>query len=153
MASPCLVRSATRADVPAIVALERTIFSDPWSSGGFFELLGESSLVAVADDQVVGYLFARLLAPDEAEILNLAVQKDRRGRGMGRSLIEAALHGFRKKRVRTVFLEVRASNAQGQRFYHNVGFREVGRRRGYYDKPCEDALILALEFAPTKGSA
>jgi len=72
---------------------------------------------------------------------------------VARRLIEAAFQDFRKKHVRTVYLEVRASNAKGQFFYQSIGFKEVGRRRAYYEKPREDALILALEFEAAKGSA
>ncbi len=152
MESPCLVRSATSADVPAIAAIEHETFSDPWSAAAFRELLGPLSFVAVEGREVVGYLFARTAA-DEAEILNLAVRDDRRRSGIGRRLIETALVDCRARRVAMVYLEVRVSNERGRAFYGDLGFQEVGRRRAYYNKPREDALVLALEMGPTNGPA
>ena len=152
MESLCRVRSATSADVPAITAIERASFSDPWSPGAFRELLGPCSLVADAEGAVAGYVFARILA-DEGEVLNLAVGEKFRQRGVGRQLLDAVFGLFRKRGVRTAYLEVRTSNAPGRAFYQNMGFREVGRRRAYYDKPREDALVLAREIDGQNSSA
>ena len=140
------VRSATAADIPALAAIERTVFADPWSPSAFRELLGPYSLVAVENGNLAGYVFARVLA-DEAEVLNLAVRKDVQRKGIGRHLVDAIFESFRKRGVRDVYLEVRVSNAAGQAFYERLGFRQVGRRRSYYDKPREDALVLARPLA------
>ena len=141
------VRSATAADVPALCAIERTVFADPWSTSAFRELLGAYSLVAVENGNVAGYVFARVIA-DEAEVLNLAVRKDVQRTGIGRYLIDAVFEAFRKRGVKDVYLEVRVSNEVGQAFYERLGFRQVGRRRSYYDKPREDALVLARQLDP-----
>lgn len=152
MESLCLVRSATKADVPSIAEIEQDVFSDPWSAAAFRELLGPLSFVAVVGGEVVGYLFGRMAA-DEAEILNLAVRDDRRRTGIARRLLDAALTDCRARRVAMVYLEVRVSNARGRTFYEKMGFREVGRRRGYYSKPREDALVLALGIGLANGPA
>src|SRR3954469_855152 len=120
MESLCQVRSATSADVPAIAAIERASFSDPWSVGAFRELMGPCSLVADARGAVAGYVFARVVA-DEGEVLNLAVDEIFRQRGVGRQLLDAVFTLFRKRGVRTVFLEVRTSNARGRAFYQTMG--------------------------------
>jgi ribosomal-protein-alanine N-acetyltransferase len=146
------VRSATPADVPALSAIERTVFADPWTPAAFRELLGPYSLVATDDGSVTGYVFARVMS-DEAEVLNLAVRKDVQRKGIGRHLLDAIFESFRKRGVREVYLEVRVSNAAGQAFYERLGFRQVGRRRSYYDKPREDALILARQLDPSAKSA
>jgi len=145
------VRSATAADVPTLLGIERTVFADPWSGSAFRELLGPHSLVAVENGNVAGYVFARVIA-DEAEVLNLAVRKDLQRKGIGRYLLDAIFESFRKRGVKDVYLEVRVSNAAGQAFYERLGFRQVGRRRGYYDKPREDALILARPLGPNSGT-
>ena len=115
-------------------------------------MLGPCSLVAEADGRLAGYIFGRVLA-DEGEVLNLAVRLDERERGLGRRLLEAELDIFRERGVATVYLEVRTSNAAGRAFYERLGFREVGRRRAYYDKPREDAIVLCREIGPGKRSA
>jgi ribosomal-protein-alanine N-acetyltransferase len=127
--------------------MEREIFSDPWSASAFRDLEAALFVVAEADAKVVGYLVGRTAA-DEGEILNLAVGSGHRGKGVGRALVDHALSTFREHGVGMVYLEVRDSNGVAQRFYQGVGFKEVGRRRGYYDRPREDARILALEIGP-----
>jgi ribosomal-protein-alanine N-acetyltransferase len=43
-------------------------------------------------------------------------------------------------------LEVRISNRPALDLYMKHGFEQVGRRRGYYEKPKEDAILMTLEF-------
>ncbi|GIW53511.1 MAG: hypothetical protein KatS3mg081_2866 [Gemmatimonadales bacterium] len=94
---------------------------------------------------MVGYVFARV-AGGEAEVLNLAVDPEHRLRGVGRSLLEQIIDRVARRGASLLFLEVRASNTEAQAFYRKMGFRQVGRRPNYYDRPREDALILAREI-------
>ncbi len=84
---------------------------------------------------------------DEAELLNLAVAPSVRGKGIGSALLERASADARRWGAKARFLEGRASNDDARRLYAKAGFEEVGRRRSYYRRPLEDALILrrALE--------
>lgn len=147
MADRYRIRPATAADLTALTAIERAVFADPWSR----EMLSRSldDLALVAEDErgaVVGYVLARATA-DEGEILNLAVDPGQRRRGMGRQLAETVLGMLRLEGVRRVFLEVRESNLGARSFYAMLGFRELGRRRGYYARPREDALVLVCSTA------
>jgi ribosomal-protein-alanine N-acetyltransferase len=45
-----------------------------------------------------------------------------------------------------MYLEVRESNTAARRLYASRGFEEMGRRRGYYKRPAEDAIVLRLEM-------
>ncbi|MBI4419561.1 MAG: ribosomal protein S18-alanine N-acetyltransferase [Gemmatimonadetes bacterium] len=146
------IRPAVATDIPAIVEIERAVFSDPWPGTAFQELLGDLAWVADHRGELMGYLFARAVA-GEAEILNLAVRQDRRRQRLGHRLLSAALAEFQRARVATVYLEVRESNAEGRAFYESQGFREVGRRRSYYQKPREDALVLARRTDPERALA
>src|SRR6476619_3054925 len=101
MENPFRVRSATPADVPAVAAIEQTVFADPWSASAFHAMLGPHSLVAVSDGEIDGYVFARSMA-DKGEVLNVAVLQGQRRRGLGRLLLETVLENFRKKGVQTV---------------------------------------------------
>jgi ribosomal-protein-alanine N-acetyltransferase len=96
---------------------------------------------------MVGYsVLAR--AADEAELLNLAVAEGARGRGVGTALVRRVITDAAEWGAWAVFLEVRASNAAALALYGRAGFSEVGRRRGYYRRPLEDALILRRELLP-----
>jgi ribosomal-protein-alanine N-acetyltransferase len=79
---------------------------------------------------------------EEAEILNLAVDSTRRRQGIGSLLMQNALAACKAVGARKIFLEVRDSNEAARKFYLRMGFTEVGRRREYYSRPLEDALIL-----------
>jgi [ribosomal protein S18]-alanine N-acetyltransferase len=85
-------------------------------------------------------------------VLNLAVVPDFRGRGLGAGLLDAGLEAVRNRGGTEVFLEVRASNAVAQSLYAGRGFRTEGRRRGYYRRPDEDALVLRLVMAPVRSN-
>jgi len=126
-------------------AIEQRVFADPWSTQDFEDCVSYALfLIAEAEDKVVGYTVA-LEAADEGEILNLAVAENGRRRGLGRALVEAIVGALTARGVRQVYLEVRESNAPARALYASFGFKEVGRRKGYYRRPVEDAMVLRLD--------
>jgi len=141
MDARCRIRAASTADLDAIVRIEAASFADPWSRRAFHAHLRDLFLVAECEGAVAGYLVARAMS-SEGEILNVAVHPDRRTAGIGRALLEASLDALDAAGVNAVFLEVRESNAAARRLYEASGFTEIGRRRGYYAEPVEDALVL-----------
>ena len=92
-------------------------------------------------DVVTGYVVAWFVA-DEGEIANLAVDPSGWGSGIGKALLDAALDEGERRGAAAVYLEVRDSNARARRLYQSRQFEEVGRRRGYYQRPVEDAIVL-----------
>jgi len=147
--SPALVlRHAALADVERVAELERGCFtSDPWprqSFESFVDRAGVTFIVAedpARDPAIVGYAVL-IRAADEAELLNLAVAAGARRSGIGSSLLRGLLEMAARDGVKTVYLEFRESNAGARGLYAAHGFVEVGRRRRYYQRPTEDALIL-----------
>ena len=121
------------------------MFADPWSTQDFSDCVSFALfLVAEAERKVVGYAVA-LEAADEGEILNLAVAEGGRRRGLGQALVEAIVGALTERGVHQVYLEVRESNAPARALYSRFGFREVGRRKAYYRRPVEDAMVLRLD--------
>lgn len=151
MAVAYRIRPARETDAAALRAVEVQCFSDPWSVAGFREAMaGPLSLGLIAESrrgEIAGYLFARVVA-DEAEILNLAVAPARRRSGIGRELLARALADLAARGARTVFLEVRASNDGAMALYQSQGFRPLGRRRAYYRRPVEDAMVWGRTLEP-----
>ena len=154
-----VIRAAEARDLPFIVAIERASFSDPWTTDTFASALGMHRMsLLVAEERVdegrgsgptlVGYVVALLLGV-EAEIADLAVAQSARRRGIGSLLLDRVLGELAATGVGAVFLEVRESNAAARALYETRGFSAVGRRRGYYRQPMEDALILKRETGPT----
>ena len=147
------IRRAVPVDLAAILRIERASFVDPWTEDSLATALSlDRMLVLVADEggealgdgaaSLVGYVVALVVAP-EAEIADLAVAPGARRRGIGQALLTRALDELREAGVRAVHLEVRESNLPARTLYESTGFRAVGRRKGYYRQPVEDALVLA----------
>ena len=136
---------ATVHDLASVAAIERAAFSDPWSLRSFREALDSASVYfacARSDaGSVLGYVVAWFVA-DQGEIANIAVAPDQRGQGVGRALLDAALGEAATRGISAVFLEVRDSNQRARELDASRGFEEVGRRRRYYRRPVEDAIVL-----------
>lgn len=135
-----------------VAALHARLFDEGWSEASIKSLLehpASASLIAVAGDPktIKGFVIAQLAA-DEAEILSIAVAPDWQRAGLGVRLIEGLIRASRRGEARKVFLEVAEDNAAARALYAKLGFREIGRRRGYYKRPAGavDALTLGLEL-------
>jgi ribosomal-protein-alanine N-acetyltransferase len=142
-----VVREASDSDIDKISVIEQASFSDPWPRGGFEPLLRAPRCLFVVAEQgsgqpVAGYSVARWVE-DEAELLNIAVADEERGKGIGGKLLDHVVSALQKKGIRHIFLEVRDSNVAARELYKSRGFRELSRRTGYYRRPTEDAIVLA----------
>lgn len=132
--------------IAAVAELEKQNFSEPWSENSVRGELDNRLalwLVALENGEVVGYVGSQTVL-GEADMMNIAVSHTHRRRGIARMLV-AALIGALDAHMLT--LEVRASNAGAIALYNSQGFTQVGRRKNYYRKPKEDALILRKEWA------
>ena len=152
------------ADLEAVVEIERACFGDPWSSESFESsmepqrmrfLVAEGVEGNAAENpppsgepRILGYVVALLLF-DEAEIANLAVAPWARRRGIGGLLLDRMSADLATGGVQSVYLDVRESNAGARALYMSRSFEEVGRRRGYYRHPAEDALLLMRKIDGT----
>ncbi|HEX6135363.1 MAG TPA: ribosomal protein S18-alanine N-acetyltransferase [Longimicrobiales bacterium] len=144
------LRDMTSTDVPGVVAIERASYTMPWSEATFHGLLRRRDaemVTADAEGVVVGYA-AFWCVVDQGELGNVAVTAAWRGAGIGGRLVEEVLRRAARRGVREVFLEVRPSNTVARRLYEQLGFRPVGRRRDYYQRPLEDAIVLRRAVDP-----
>ena len=132
----------------AVHAIEQEVFADPWSTQDFRDCVSSDAHFLVVEAggtrEIAGYVVA-LDAADEGEILNLAVAPKGRRHGLGRALVQNILEALTARGVRQVYLEVRESNAPARALYAAHGFKEVGRRKQYYRRPAEDAIVLRLD--------
>ena len=139
------IRSMERRDLPEV---DRIQTASPEASHWKPEdYLGYESLVAESDGRLAGFAVARLLPPDEVEILNVATDPVVRRRGVGSALLQALL----KLPGRVLFLEVRESNVAARALYRSAGFSEEGRRKKYYPGlgiptgSREDAVVMKMQ--------
>jgi N6-L-threonylcarbamoyladenine synthase/protein kinase Bud32 len=102
---------------------------------------GRAWFVADSPWGIVGY--AGLMEVElDGHIMNLAVRPDVRGSRLGGALLSALIAEARSRGIERLTLEVRPSNAAAVALYAAAGFKEEGRRRGYYSETGEDALIM-----------
>ena len=150
-----VVREATPADVPAILALDGQAPSAAhWGRAEYQRIVAEPTgrvvLIAEKDHSVEGFLVARRLGP-EWELENIAVANSYRRRGVGTILLQELLEMAYKSGAQAVYLEVRESNTAARGLYSKLGFAEVGRRKVYYQRPEEDALAYKKSFPQSHG--
>ncbi len=148
------IRAFHAADAPAIAEILRdSAEAAQWPPESYAKLAESSGglvLVCEASGQPVAFLAARQAA-DEAEILNIAVHRDFRRRGIASVLLLAALDEFRRSAVARVFLELRESNLPARTLYERHGFAPNGRRKAYYRHPTEDATCMLRKLTDSPG--
>ena len=145
-AEPSLSAASPR-DAASLAALHAASFSRGWSETEFEQLLTDRTVVAdraVGGVRNIGFIISRRAA-DEAEILSVAVARAWRGRGLARRLLDLHLRRLAGLGLRAVFLEVGEDNEPARRLYARAGFREVGRRPGYYSGG-KSALVLRRDL-------
>ena len=114
-------------------------FTRPWDAMEFERSLSEKNIYADGlflgrSTEPTGFILSRRAA-DEAEILSIALTAGARGRGHSGALLDRHLQTLAQAGVRSVFLEVEEGNRPALALYRRRGFREIGRRQGYYARP------------------
>lgn len=147
-------RSLREDDIAEVAALEAQAHPAPWTAGNFRDALaaGYTTLVGERNGSIVAY-GVLMLAPGEAQVLNLTVAPEARGEGLGRELLRRFVVDAGRLGAEQVFLEVRCSNVAAIGLYQAEGFVPVARRESYYpapaaDAPREDALVMRRAVAP-----
>lgn len=141
------IRDAVPAQIPQLEALEHVCFSDPWTAQQLeSQLKGPQNEFITAvdtDGRVLGYV-GMMYVLDEGYISNVAVDPEFRRQGIADALISRMCEISATLGLSFVTLEVRAGNAPAIALYKKHGFQPVGLRKGYYEKPREDALLMTF---------
>jgi ribosomal-protein-alanine N-acetyltransferase len=144
-----ILRDMTEADLGAVLRIEREVHAHPWTAGNFSDALRSKYQCKVYEYQgrMLGYA-VMMLAVDEAELLDIAIDAAQQRQGWGRKLLEEMLVLARRRDMRRMVLEVRASNAAAINLYRNAGFADIGLRRDYYpaENGREDAILMGREL-------
>jgi len=125
--------------------IERLCFSQPWSEADLqLEVTNPLAFYRVCeaeDGRVLGYIGTRIVH-GECYITNVAVHPDSRRSGIAQRLLAALEDWAREQGISMMTLEVRESNTPARTFYEKAGFVIMGLRKGYYDLPTEDAVLM-----------
>ena len=147
---------ARKTDIDEIEAIEQRAYPFPWTRNVLLEEIeGESfSYVYVArlapesgqPEKIIGYHFFWLVS-DEIHILNIAVDPEYQGYGLGARLMQFAINFGKERGATCALLEVRASNLPAQQLYAKLGFTRIGLRKRYYSDNQEDAYVMKLQIS------
>ena len=128
-----------------ILLIEQQCFSLPWTRDQLMAQLSEHMHIFLAAEdesgRAVGYV-GLMYVLDEGYISNVAVSPDRRREGIADMLLTELYARAKAKKLSFLTLEVRESNIPAQCLYKKHGYTEVGRRKGYYSRPKEDAVLM-----------
>ena len=119
-----MIRKATIEDLNEVHGIESVSFKDPYPRGflkALFQIYPETSLVAMRDEQVIGYIIASS-DRDDGHLISIAVHPRERRQKVGEALIKKLLAILHKQKITLLRLEVRKSNEIAQIFYKKLGF-------------------------------
>lgn len=139
------------ADLPRVMTIEEAAHSYPWTQVMMLDCLkaGYGCHLLQEAGESLGFAVMSQVV-DELHLLNLCIAPSHQRKGLGRFLLCHLLEEGQAAKMNTAFLEVRPSNQAARRLYQDVGFCEVGYRKGYYPgglKGREDALVMAMDLS------
>lgn len=138
------IRLMKETDLDCVSAIEKEIFSLPWSKKSFSDSLqSENTLYVVAEEegQIQGYC-GMYLSFEEGNITNVAVSPSYRRRHVAYYMLKDILEKAEGKGITNIFLEVRETNVPAIKLYEKFGFEQAGIRKHFYEKPTENALVM-----------
>lgn len=142
-----IIRPMDEADLDAVLTIEHASFTLPWKREHFeHEMSSPYSFPFVAGQNgvIVGYVCLMSLF-EEAQILDIAVAPEQRGRGIARLLMDHAVAVAREKQAEVLALEVRSTNSSAITLYERCGFVRTGIRSNYYEG-VDDAVLMELKL-------
>ncbi len=133
------LRDMTQADLDAILLIEKSVHTTPWTRGNFQDGLQSKNLAKVyaVKNKIIGYAVL-MQAVDEVQLLNLSIARQYQRQGFGMRLLSELKNLIRHLGIRRILLEVRQSNQAALGLYQAAGFVKIGVRRGYYK--CADVV-------------
>ena len=148
-----IVRKASKEEAARIAKMERAVFSDAWSEAGILETMCQhtaSVYVASVENTIAGYAIVYTVM-DEGELVRIAVDSMFRRQGVAGSLLDTLIREWQDHGILLWHLEVRKSNDAAQGLYRSRGFSKDGIRRGFYENPREDAVLMSLRLETLSG--
>lgn len=139
------IATALPGDAGELARLEAACFAHPRSEAALLGEIGQPEryllVTAKQAGELLGYAGLEYVL-DEGYLTDVAVFPAVRRQGVGRSLLLELDQRGRALGLSFLTLEVREGNAAAIALYRSLGYKEAGRRRGFYTDPREDALLM-----------
>jgi ribosomal-protein-alanine N-acetyltransferase len=145
------IRRMQLADLDEVMAIELEAYTHPWTLGNFTDSLNnlyDAWVVRSPAGEMLGY-FVQMAVVDESHLLTITVKVAYQKLGLGLFLLQFLVERARKLQMKSILLEVRASNLRAMKMYLQFGFTPIGQRKNYYqmdDRQREHALVLRYEI-------
>lgn len=140
-----IVAPALSADAEELSRLEAECFPHPRSEAALLSEISQPEryllLTYKIQGQLKGYVGLEYVL-DEGYVTDLAVFSGCRRRGVGTALMLELERRGQELGLKFLTLEVRAGNLAAVELYRGMGYKEVGRRPGFYTDPKEDAVLM-----------
>lgn len=135
------------ADLGQVMSIELESFPDPWAPIAYAMEIrhnprGFYSVARNAEGSIIGYIGWWVTGQKAATIMHIAVEKQHRGNGVGKSLLEFACNHAISCKCEIMQLQVRSKNTSARLFYRSCGFDEISMNRDYYTSPEDDAVLM-----------
>jgi [ribosomal protein S18]-alanine N-acetyltransferase len=145
--TPASTLEATAGDAQDLAALYAEALPPGWPAHELAASCADANraVLKAADGALLHGFVILQFAADEAEILAIAVAKDRRRLGYAASLLRAGIRACQSRFISCIYLEVAESNSPARKLYEKFGFLAIGRRENYYrtsSSALETALIM-----------
>ncbi|MDX1956979.1 MAG: ribosomal protein S18-alanine N-acetyltransferase [Leptospiraceae bacterium] len=115
-------------DLDSLFELEKNCFQlEFWSMSEIEKILQTAQYILLDSEKPVGYIIY-LETIDFIEIYRIGIIESMRRNGLGSKLLKTL-----QSKNKTIFLEVRSDNISAIQFYERNGFKEINRRKNYYE--------------------
>ncbi|MFM9904295.1 MAG: ribosomal protein S18-alanine N-acetyltransferase [Pyrinomonadaceae bacterium] len=152
--APPRIRAVDASHIAALIRIADETNLSAWSAQNYLDELPipESIMLRLESgtNKTIGFIVGRIVpggvleTEKDAEIYNIAVVEDQQHKGFGQELFDAFVARCRDLDVRSIWLEVRASNQKAISFYGRNNFEYVQSRNNFYERPREQALLMKL---------
>ncbi|WP_156291096.1 ribosomal protein S18-alanine N-acetyltransferase [Oceanobacillus salinisoli] len=145
-----IIRKMELGDVDEVMEVERSSFTTPWTTDVFYQEIVDNAhahyFVMELDKKIVGYV-GMWIVLDDAQITNIAILPEYRGRKLGEKLFGFVMQLLRSLGANRLSLEVRVSNVSAQKLYRKFGLVPGGIRKNYYTDSGEDAIVMWVNIS------
>lgn len=140
------MRWMVRNDLPEVAAIERALYTTPWSEQEILEAARPRHVVTnvvEVEEKIVGY-FMYETHENRYILLNMGIHPDFQRKSIGRAMIEKLTERLHGKKT-SIYVHVRERALSTQLFFKAMGFRATKIIKNFYENPDEDCYRMTYK--------